>query len=203
MIRYIHLNPVRAGICKTLKELDSFPWTGHSILSGSRSWNIQDTRDVLARFGRSHEKAVVDYRRFLEKGIGNESELFEVIRNSNRQRESHYQPGCWVIGNREFVSRALAADNERKVRLARYAKERVSLDDIAEKVSERYGLVKGEIKKRSRNGRRSQARKVFSFICNRQYHYSVIAISRYLGISSPSVSVMISLGETYAMDPRL
>jgi hypothetical protein len=30
LIRYIHLNPLRARIVADLKELDKYPWTGHS-----------------------------------------------------------------------------------------------------------------------------------------------------------------------------
>jgi len=36
LIRYIHLNPLRAGIAKDLKELDRYPWTGHSAILGKR-----------------------------------------------------------------------------------------------------------------------------------------------------------------------
>jgi hypothetical protein len=34
LIRYIHLNPLRAGLVKDLKELDKYPWTGHSAILG-------------------------------------------------------------------------------------------------------------------------------------------------------------------------
>ena len=36
LIRYIHLNPLRAGLVKDLKELDKYPWTGHSAILGRR-----------------------------------------------------------------------------------------------------------------------------------------------------------------------
>jgi len=36
LIRYIHLNPLRAGLVKDLRELDKFPWTGHSTILGRR-----------------------------------------------------------------------------------------------------------------------------------------------------------------------
>ena len=36
LIRYIHLNPIRAGLVKDLKELDKYPWTGHSAILGRR-----------------------------------------------------------------------------------------------------------------------------------------------------------------------
>ena len=36
LIRYIHLNPLRAGLVKDLKELDKYPWTSHSAILGKR-----------------------------------------------------------------------------------------------------------------------------------------------------------------------
>jgi len=36
LIRYIHLNPLRASLVKDLKELDKYPWTGHSAILGRR-----------------------------------------------------------------------------------------------------------------------------------------------------------------------
>ena len=34
LIRYIHLNPLRARLVQDLKELDKYPWTGHSAILG-------------------------------------------------------------------------------------------------------------------------------------------------------------------------
>jgi len=36
LIRYIHLNPLRAKMVQDLKELDKYPWTGHSTILGHR-----------------------------------------------------------------------------------------------------------------------------------------------------------------------
>jgi len=36
LIRYIHSNPIRSGLVKDLKELDRYPWTGHSTILGRR-----------------------------------------------------------------------------------------------------------------------------------------------------------------------
>jgi len=36
LIRYIHLNPIRAGVVKDLKELDKYPWSGHSAILDNR-----------------------------------------------------------------------------------------------------------------------------------------------------------------------
>ena len=34
LIRYIHLNPLRAKLIRDLKELDKYPWSGHSAILG-------------------------------------------------------------------------------------------------------------------------------------------------------------------------
>ncbi len=36
LIRYIHLNPLRVGLVNGLKELDRYPWCGHSAILGKR-----------------------------------------------------------------------------------------------------------------------------------------------------------------------
>ena len=34
LMRYIHLNQLRAKLVQDLKELDKYPWTGHSAILG-------------------------------------------------------------------------------------------------------------------------------------------------------------------------
>ena len=34
LVRYIHLNPLRVGLVKSLEALDRYPWSGHMILMG-------------------------------------------------------------------------------------------------------------------------------------------------------------------------
>jgi len=34
LTRYIHLNPLRAGIVKNAKELKEYQWCGHSAITG-------------------------------------------------------------------------------------------------------------------------------------------------------------------------
>ncbi len=36
LVRYIHLNPLRASLVQNLQELDKYPWTGHSAIIGRR-----------------------------------------------------------------------------------------------------------------------------------------------------------------------
>lgn len=56
LVRYIHLNPVRARAV-AIKDLDRYRWTGHSILLGHRSYPARDTDFILAQFGSKRQSA--------------------------------------------------------------------------------------------------------------------------------------------------
>ena len=94
LIRYIHLNPLRARLVEDLKELDKYPWTGHSAILGRRknplipsipdvskkkgietknkseiSLAERTTQDVLLHFGETLKVARRRYRQFVMNGI--------------------------------------------------------------------------------------------------------------------------------------
>jgi len=94
LIRYIHLNPLRAKLIQDIKELDKYPWTGHSPILGyrqnplvpdqakshepsSKSTSAKEQRffaektieDVLLYFGNTKTVARRRYRQFVKNGI--------------------------------------------------------------------------------------------------------------------------------------
>jgi putative transposase len=52
LVCYIHLNPLRARVVSTLKELDCYPYSGHSRLMAKIKDQWQDVDTVLALFGK-------------------------------------------------------------------------------------------------------------------------------------------------------
>jgi len=101
LIRYIHLNPIRAGSVKDLRELDKYPWACHNDILGKRknplipdsmsyqksligspdesckSLDEKTTDDVLIYFGDCLNIARRRYRHFVKQGLeqGTRSEL--------------------------------------------------------------------------------------------------------------------------------
>src|SRR5512146_392043 len=69
LVRYIHLNPLRAGQVETLRALERYPWCGHATILGRRLQPWHDRRAVLAWFGVSERTAVHHYRTFVREGI--------------------------------------------------------------------------------------------------------------------------------------
>ena len=94
LIRYIHLNPLRAKLVQDLKELDKYPWAGHSTILGRRQNPLvpdqakshepsakstsekeqkflakKTIEDVLLHFGETKTVARRRYRQFVKNGI--------------------------------------------------------------------------------------------------------------------------------------
>jgi putative transposase len=69
LVRYIHLNPVRAGIVTGLEELAGYPWCGHGELLGTRSRTLISEDDVLSHFAQGRKTARKRYEQFIADGI--------------------------------------------------------------------------------------------------------------------------------------
>src|SRR5210317_1294238 len=50
LVRYIHLNPLRAGIVKNISELNKYTYNGHGVLLGNKKRAWQDTQYFLGFF---------------------------------------------------------------------------------------------------------------------------------------------------------
>ncbi len=114
LVRYLHLNPLRAQVVPDLRRLDRYPWTGHSALLGTvpRPW--QATQTVLDHFG-PRRRARHAYRAFVADGIprGRRPDLqgggllrslggWAVVQSLRRGREA-YLGDERVLGSSEFV----------------------------------------------------------------------------------------------------
>jgi REP-associated tyrosine transposase len=67
-LRYVVLNPVRAGL---VNNADQWPWSNYSAIIGKRTspaWLQTDW--ILARFGGQRQRAIAAYRDFVYAGMG-------------------------------------------------------------------------------------------------------------------------------------
>lgn len=69
-LRYIHLNPVRAGVVHTLADLARYPWTGHREILASSGPLWAEFPFFCGYFGGETVKEAKDnYVKFLELGL--------------------------------------------------------------------------------------------------------------------------------------
>ena len=69
LVRYIHLNPLRARLVRNMTALDKYSFCGHGVIMGRHRNDWQDTDSVLGLFGKRVSAARSRYREFVEKGI--------------------------------------------------------------------------------------------------------------------------------------
>lgn len=123
LVRYIHLNPLRAGVVGELSELDWYPWTGHAGIVGNSgfSWHVVD--EVLCHFGAKRGMAKRAYREFIRDGIrvsnNHEYSGGGLIRSNGgweavsmlRKEHSHCIGDERILGNSQFVEQSLSEDS--------------------------------------------------------------------------------------------
>ena len=69
LVRYIHLNPLRAALVEDIRALDKYPYSGHSAVLQSVKRDWQQADYVLSFFGKRKSDAKKAYRHFVEKGV--------------------------------------------------------------------------------------------------------------------------------------
>jgi REP element-mobilizing transposase RayT len=70
LVRYVHLNPVRAGIVADLDALDTYPWTGHASLVGRRRAPFLAVAETLALFGATRAAGRAGLRDWMARAPG-------------------------------------------------------------------------------------------------------------------------------------
>jgi hypothetical protein len=207
LVRYIHLNPLRAGLVQSLEELDSYSCSGHSTLMGNSKTPWQSTEEILRMFGIRSTSARRAYRIFVEKGIehGSRPDLMRggLIRSAGGweeikalSAEKNYQRSDErILGDGDFVSQVLAkADEKMQRRLALRARG-IDLEKIALHVSALMDIKTEDIWKRGKHQRIVDARSVLCFWAVHELGVSMTSLGRKLGLSTPAISKSVTRGK--------
>jgi REP element-mobilizing transposase RayT len=146
LVRYIHLNPIRAGLVADLNSLDRYPYSGHSRIMGRLTGGFQDIETVLSMFGKTRRGARKRYKAFVSKGLlaGKRPELTGggLIRSSGgwhalkelRRMGIHFKSDERLLGDSDFVDTVLKAANEKLDRKYRIQAERLNFEAVVSRV---------------------------------------------------------------------
>jgi len=214
-VRYIHLNPLRARIVRSLEELDGYPWTGHSAIMGEVAREWQDVDTVLGRFGEVHGVARERYREFVCGGMGEgeRDELeggglvrsaggWEVVRAA-RRAGGHMVGDERILGESEFVEGVLREAEEGLARRTRHQREGHDLRTAAERAGEAMGVSAKEIMAPGKARRRAEARSVACYWATRELGMSTAEVGRAWGLSQSAVSKAARRGEAIVRERQL
>jgi REP element-mobilizing transposase RayT len=202
LVRYIHLNPLRANVVSDLRALDRYPWSGHSALVGAvpRPW--QSVAEVLGLFGGTPRARRQRYQRFVAGGIGQgqRPELqggglrrsaggWEGVTRLRRGREA-WAADERVLGSGPFVERILRETPPRTPPVATTSAlpALIAAGAAAMKVSTR------EIMAGSRRRPVAHARAVVSWVALQQLGLPATAVARALGVTPAVVRRTLEQG---------
>jgi putative transposase len=200
LIRYIHLNPVRAGIVKNIEELEKYPWTGHGVIMGNYNQKWMDIDYVLLQFGSKLKTARREYRQFVEEGLsqGHISELTgggmlrsyggwsEVL--SMRHRGAEFDFDGRILGSSEFVKRVAeetVCDQNRRIQISTSTK---TISDIIKEECSVAGISQRLLQSGNRRRNVSRARVLITRRCLEELGMSFADIARCLGVTTSAIS---------------
>jgi putative transposase len=201
LVRYIHLNPLRAKIVKSPTEFEKYPYSGHSVLMGKVKREFQDTGYVLRLFGEKLPVARKAYRAYVEKGIaqGRKPELVGggLIRSAGgwsevkamRRAKDHMKSDERILGDGDFAQYALDEARERLEERFELKAQGYDLDQVTIRVSTELGIDPEQVRKPGKHPITVKARSLLCYWAARKLGFSATELSKKLGISQPSVSI--------------
>ena len=203
LVRYIHLNPLRAGLVDDLAHLAQSPWSGHSAVLGIYKMPWQDTEYVLSHFGHNLGRRK-NYLQFVKDGAGQgrRPELVGggLIRSLGgwsqvlalRRREQKMAYDQRILGDSDFVQDVTTGLDDLVKRNLRLSGRRIDIEGLAGRVCRQYKISVGELCSGSRRQSVVQARTVLSWIAVRELGYSGAEVARYLGVTNSCVTRIVA-----------
>lgn len=210
LVRYIHLNPLRARLVSDLNQLDKYSYAGHSVIMGKSKNDWQDMDSVLKMFHQKAGPARRKYRAFVKRGIlkGKRPDLIGggLIRSAGgwsvvkaQRRAKIYQKGDErILGDSDFVQQTLNAANEAMERRSSLYAQGFDLDKVAKRVSGLLNLEYDVVWAAGKHRHIVKARSLLCFWAVRELGISMASLSRKLNMSIPAISQSVIRGEKIA-----
>ena len=210
LVRYIHLNPLRAGLVEDVEALSRYPYCGHSAVVRNIKTEWQCVDYVLGLFGKRKTEAREHYRRFVAKGVekgqrseftgggllrsvGGWAELTALRRGSDWVKSDER-----ILGDSDFVNMVLRHADEHMENRYHLKSEGFEFDDIAERVAQVMDLPLEIVWEKSRRPNVVQARSLLCYWASNELGMRMTEIAIRLGLSQPAVSIAARRGKKIA-----
>lgn len=210
LVRYIHLNPLRAGVVRDLGELDLYPWTGHAgILTKKARQSWYPLGEVLSLFGDSRSKALSGYRRFIKDGVGVQKRgaysRGGLIRSYGgweaiaqlKSEHSRCIGDERILGSSQFVEEALAEDELRIEKKTLRARQGWTLNRLIDRSCKYYAISPRRLGSRARQNKLALVKSLICYWGAEEIGLSQAKIGKHLRISQQSVSKWVRQGQEY------
>jgi putative transposase len=195
LIRYIHLNPVRAGLVEGMNELDRYEWSGHSVGMGNHDLPGQRTDEVLGYFGKRLRGARRHYRDFVAEGIahGKRHELGggglkRSLKLTGAGGMQEYDQR--ILGSGEFVEELKKVEG-----MADRLPAVMPVKEVIKRVAGFFEIEVGDLKKRGKERGVVEARNMISYFAVREMGHNGAEVAKMLNVTRSAVSIAAKRGE--------
>jgi len=206
LVRYIHLNPLRAGIVSDLKGLGRYQHSGHAAIMGRIKNDWQDTDYVLAQFGKKENAARKAYEAFVSEGIpkGRRPDLvggslvrsiggwsaLKDLRETNRRIISDER----ILGSSEFAESVLKSANEAYERRTAAVAKGLSIEQVIKAVAMGLELDPESIEQKGRKRSIALARAIVCTLAVDRLMMTGADIARRLHLTPSGVRRLVARG---------
>ncbi len=208
LVRYIHLNPIRAKVVGRMSALGRYPWCGHGALLGNIDRDWQDSAHVLSWFGPTETQAREAYIRYMRKGIaqgqrpdlvggglirslGGWSEVLSLRRSNERVLTDQR-----VLGTGTFVEDILEeADRQMRHRVAARRRWK-DAEELVERACCDAAVSLRELRMGSRRGAIPSIRRRLVHQLVEDLGVPQAETARLLGVSRSAISKIMTRAET-------
>ena len=213
LVRYIHLNPLRAKMVPDLGTLHKYPYCGHSTIMANQKRAWQETGYVLSVFGGSPAVGRRSYAAYVKEGSrqGRRPELIGggLIRSlggwaaSKKLRlkgQDRLKGDERILGDSDFVTSILAEANENPDRYYELKSQGYTIERVEKRVMEIFGVQKEVIYSKGRRKIQVAARSLLCYWSVRELGFTATELAKRLGMTQPAVSYAVSRGEQIAKE---
>ncbi len=174
LVRYIHLNPVRARMVATAEE---YPYSSHRAYLGLEPPGIVDVDPVLRLFGSQRELARQQFAEYVGSGPSDDEELYPSGEKD-------------ILGSEEFVDAAIhrLGDTARKARRSEKSGQHpFDAELIIAAVETTFGMSRDSFCGSGKNARNIMAKEAL-ILTGRDAGATVTELADITGLDTSSVS---------------
>ena len=180
--RYIHLNPVRAGI---INAPGQYRWSSYpSYIGEQQSPKFLTTDMLLGNFGSNKKEAIKNYQEFVE-GVD-----IEAVKDPSKQLA-----GGFILGDDDFVNWVKdhflsKREDEKEIPQLKKLKPRVTPEIIVEQVGKVFKIEVAKIRKKGL--KRNKAREVAIYLSKEMSRLSCKDLGIFFGGVSGALITMMN-----------
>lgn len=202
LIRYIHLNPIRARTLNTLSQLNTYPFAGHSALLERKKYHWYPSETVLKYFGKNKKKAKEKYLEFITDGLSmgrnpkyTGGGLRRSLGDPKRYSKEKQAFDDRILGSGDFVLTLQELEKKEKEKDIK-----VSVEDLIKKAAKTYSLEPEQIQGRGKTKKLKEARTLVAYLAVIHLGFSFAEAARHLKIHRSTVARMVERGKGVMKD---